>query len=103
MTAAHAKIMQATGNLHDHIRHTICGQTEDVFDNAAPFHASNHMFHHDADTGDQTIQELVPNTQLLASGFFWWLGQDPGWLIALKARILVEGAMDRLREVRLVR
>jgi hypothetical protein len=70
MTAAHAKIMQATGNLHDHIRHTNFGQTQDLFDDPAPFYASNDVFHDDADTGDQMIEERVLNAQLLASGLF---------------------------------
>jgi len=61
MTAAHAKIMQATGNLHDHVRNPHFGQTQDIFDDAAPLHAGNHVFHNNADTGDQMIEELVPN------------------------------------------
>ena len=80
MTAAHAQIMQTTGNLHDHIRNTTFGQTSDIFDDAAPFHASNHMFHNDADTGDQRIEELVPHAPLLASGLFlgWWVRTPAG-------------------------
>ena len=70
MTATHAKIMQTTGNLHDHIRNTHFGQTQDIFDDPAPFHASNHVFHDDAHTGDKGIEEFVPNAQLLASGLF---------------------------------
>ena len=70
MTATHAQIMQATGNLHDEIRHTICGQTEDIFDNPTPFHAGNHVFYDDTDTGDQMIKERVPNAQLLPSRLF---------------------------------
>ena len=70
MTAAHAKIMQATGNLHDHVRNPRFGQTQDIFDDAAPLHTGKHVFHNNADTGDQMIEELVPNTQLLASRLF---------------------------------
>ena len=70
MTAAHAQIMQTTGNLHDHIRNTGGSQPQDIFDDAAPFHASHYMFHNDADTGDQMIEALVLNAQLLASGLF---------------------------------
>ena len=70
MTAAHAKIMQATGNLHDHVRNPRFGQTQDIFDDAAPLHAGNHGFHNKADTGDQMIEELVPHAQLLASRLF---------------------------------
>lgn len=71
MTAAHAKIMQTTGNLHDHIRKTIFSQTEDIFDNTAPFHTSNDMLHHDADTGDQMIEERLSNAQLVTPGLFF--------------------------------
>ena len=80
MTATHAQIMQATGNLHDHIRHTLCGQPEDIFDNPTPFHAGNHVFDDDADTGDQMIEERVPNAQLLATGLFfgWWVRAPTG-------------------------
>ena len=80
MTAAHAKSMQTTGNLHDHIRNTSFGQTEDICDDAAPFHASNHMFHNDADAGDQMIEELIPNAQLLTSGLFFgcWVKTPAG-------------------------
>ena len=70
MTATHAQIMLATGNLHDHIRHTIGGQTEDIFDNPTPFYAGNHVFYDDADTGEQMIEELVPNAQLLPARLF---------------------------------
>jgi hypothetical protein len=89
--------MQATRNLHDHIRNTNFGQTQDIFDDPAPFYASNDVFHDAADTGDQMIEELVLNAQLLASGlFFGLLGQDPGRLLALKTRVLVEGTVDRI-------
>ena len=63
--------MQATGNLHDHIRNPNFGQTQDIFDDPAPFHASNHVFYDDADTGDEMIEELGLNAQLLASGLFF--------------------------------
>ena len=80
MTATHAEVMQTAGNLHDHIRNPNCGQTADIFDDPAPFHASNHMFHDDADTGNQMIEELVANAQLLASGFFFgcWVSIPAG-------------------------
>jgi hypothetical protein len=70
MTTTYAKIMQAARNLHDQIRHTRFGQAQDIFDYAAPFHPGNHVFHDDADTGDQVIAELVPYAQGLASGLF---------------------------------
>jgi hypothetical protein len=71
MTATHSEIMPAPRNLHDHIRQPICRQTEDIFHNPAPFHASKHVFDDDTDTGNQMIEALVSNAQLLASGFFW--------------------------------
>jgi hypothetical protein len=71
MTTTHAEIMQATRNLHDHIRNTSLGQAQDIFDYPAPFHPSNHVFHDDADTGDEVIEELVPYAQLLAFGLFF--------------------------------
>jgi len=69
--ATHAKILQATGNLHDHVSNTSCGQTEDIFDDPAPFHAGHHVCHDAADTGDQMLEARVPNAPLLASGLFW--------------------------------
>jgi hypothetical protein len=70
MTTTHAEIMQAAGNLHDQIRNTRCRQAQDVLDYPAPFHPRNHVFHDDADTGDEVIEELVSRAQLLALGLF---------------------------------
>jgi hypothetical protein len=70
MTATYAEIMQAAGNLHDHIRHTGSSQPQDIFDNPTPFHTGNHVFDDDADTRDQMIEELVSNAQLLPARFF---------------------------------
>jgi hypothetical protein len=53
--------MQAAGNLHDQIRHTRYSQAQDVLDYSAPFHPRNHVFHDDADTGDEVMKELVPH------------------------------------------
>ena len=61
MTTTHAEIMQAAGNLHDQIRHTRYSQAQDVLDYSAPFHPRNHVFHDDADTGDEVMKELVPH------------------------------------------
>jgi hypothetical protein len=38
------------------------------------------MFHHDADAGDQMIEELIPNAQLLTSGLFFgcWVKTPAG-------------------------
>ena len=70
MTTTYAEIMQAARNLHDHIRHTRFGQAQDIFDYAAPFHPGNHVFHDDADTGDEVIEEVIPYAQCLASRLF---------------------------------
>jgi hypothetical protein len=70
MTTTHAEIMQAARNLHDPIRNTRFGQAQDIFDYATPFHPGNHVFHDDADTGDEVIEELVPYAQGLASWLF---------------------------------
>jgi len=59
--------MQAARNLHDHIRNTSFGQAQDIFDYPAPFHPSNHVFHDDADTGNEVIEEFVLYAQGLAS------------------------------------
>jgi hypothetical protein len=71
MTTTHAEVMQPARNFHDHIRHTRFGQAQDIFDYPTPFHPSNHVFHDDADTGDELIEALVPYAQGLASGLFW--------------------------------
>ncbi len=71
MTTTHAEIMQAARNLHDYIRHTRFGQAQDIFDSPTPFHPGNHVFHDDAYTGDEVIEELVPHAQLLAFGLFF--------------------------------
>ena len=71
MTTTYTEIMQAARNLHDQIRYTRFGQAQDIFNYAASFHPSNHIFHHDTDTGDEVIEELVPYAQGLASGLFW--------------------------------
>ncbi len=71
MTTTHAEIMQAARNLHDHIRHTSFGQAQDIFDYPTPFHPGNHVFHDDAYTGDEVIEERVPHAQLLAFGLFF--------------------------------
>ena len=71
MTATHAKIMQAAGNLHDHVSNTNGGQTQDLFDDPAPFHTGNHVFHDEADTGDKMIEAFGPDAPLLTSGLFF--------------------------------
>ena len=59
MTTTHTEIVQATRNLHDHISNTSCRQAQDIFDYPTPFHPGNRVFHDDAHTGDEMIEELV--------------------------------------------
>src|SRR5262245_692905 len=70
VTTTHAEIVQAARNLHDEIRAALCSQTQDIFDNATPFHPSKHVFYDHAGAGDEMIEELVLHAQLLAFRFF---------------------------------
>ena len=74
MTTTYTEIMQAARNLHDQIRHTRFGQAQDIFDYATPFHPGNHVFHDDAYTGDEVVEERVPHAQLLALRLFCGCG-----------------------------
>jgi hypothetical protein len=65
-----AEMVQAARNLHDEIRDALGGQTQDIFDNATPFHPGNHVFYNHACAGDEMIEESVLHAQLLASRFF---------------------------------
>ena len=71
MPTIDAEIVQATGNLHDEISNALGGQAQDIFDNPTPFHPGNDIFYDDACTGDEVIEELVSQAQLLAFGFFF--------------------------------
>ena len=53
---------------------------QDIFDNPTPFHTGKHVFDDDADTGDEMIEELVPNAQLLPARLFWgcWVRTPAG-------------------------
>lgn len=71
MTTTDTEIVQATRNLHDQIRYPICRQTQDIFDNPAPFDPGKHVFHHHTRTGKEVIEEVMAHAQGLAFGFFW--------------------------------
>src|SRR5262249_42856909 len=45
----------------------------------------------------------LQRSTLAREAFFGLLGQDPSRLIALKTRVLIKGAVDRIHEVGLVR
>ena len=66
----HPKIVEAAGNFHDAIRVPFGGQSQDIFDNSAPFDASKDMFDNDTDTGNETIQERGCSAALLPLLFF---------------------------------
>src|SRR2546430_10467767 len=89
MPAPDAEIMQAAGNLHDHIRTTGGSQPQDIFDKPTPVHTGNHVFDDDADTGDQMIEELVSHALLLpARLFFGCWGTIPAGSLPCKPRSL---------------
>ena len=67
MTTTYAEIMQAARHLHDQISNTRWGQAQDLFDYAAPLHPGEHVFHDDADTGDEVLEEHVPYAQGLSA------------------------------------
>ena len=70
VTTTDAEIVQATRNLHDQIRDTVCRQTPDSFDNPTPFGPSHHVFHHHTHTGEEAMQEGMAHAQCLAWRFF---------------------------------
>lgn len=51
MTAVNAEVMQATGKFHDQVGNAVCGQTEDIFNDAAAFHTCDGMFNDNSGTG----------------------------------------------------
>jgi hypothetical protein len=70
MTTTHAEIVQAARNLHDEIRAAFCSQPQNIFDDATPFHPSNHVCYNHTGAGDEMIEEPVLHAQLLAFRFF---------------------------------
>jgi hypothetical protein len=53
--------MQAARNLHHHIRNTLGGQAQDIFDYPTPFDPSKHVFDHHPHTGEEPVAELFPD------------------------------------------
>ena len=103
MTTTYAEIVQPARNLHHEIRHALCGQAQDIFDNPTPFHPGQHIFDDHTGAGDERIEEFVLHAQLLASGLFLGLlRQHPRGFIALKTRVLPQrrvGGIDNLCRV----
>jgi hypothetical protein len=80
VTTTDAEIVQATRNLHDQVRYAVCGQAQDIFDNPTPFDPGKHVFHYDARTGEEVIEEVIAHAQCLAFGFFFgcWVRTPAG-------------------------
>ncbi len=70
MTTTDAEIMQPTRNLHNQIRNASGGQAQDIVDNPTPFDPGQHVFHDHAGTGDEVIEEGIPDAQCLAPRLF---------------------------------
>jgi hypothetical protein len=71
VTAGDAEIVQAARNLHHHIRNTLGGQAQDIFDYPTPFDPSEHVFDHYPHTGGELVVELFPYRELFAFGLFF--------------------------------
>jgi hypothetical protein len=68
--ATDTQIVQATGDLHHSVRDTWCGQPQDIFDNPAPFDASNDVFDDHARAGKDAIEKPLTDAQFPALGLF---------------------------------
>src|SRR4029450_4881634 len=71
MTTSNAEIVQAARNLHHAIRDTFFGEAQDIFDNAAAFDPGDRVLDDDTRTGEDRVDELLPDTQLFAFGVAW--------------------------------
>ena len=71
MPARDAEIVQAARNLHHSIRDAFFGEAQDIFDNAAAFDPGDRVLDDDTRTGEDRVDELLPNAQLFAFGLFW--------------------------------
>ena len=78
MTTRDAEIVQAASNLHHAIRDAFFGEAQDLFDHAAAFAPGDRVLDDDTRTGEDRVDELLPDAQLLAFGlFFGCLGCVP--------------------------
>ena len=70
--------MQPARNLHDQICNANGAQAQDILDNPTPFNPGQHVFHDHACTGDEVIEEVIPDAQYLAPRFFLgWAVKTP--------------------------
>jgi hypothetical protein len=65
------KVVQGTGDLHDHVGEASGGVAEGVFNNTTALDASNGVFDTDTSTGKDPIQPFLSSSQLLASRLFF--------------------------------
>ena len=70
MTTRNAEIVQAARNLHHAIRDAFFGEAQNIFDNAAAFDPGERVLDDDTRTGEDRVDELLPNAQLFAFGLF---------------------------------
>ena len=70
MTTRNAEIVQAARNLHHAIRDAFFGEAQNIFDNAAAFDPGERVLDDDTRTGEDRVDELLPNAQLFALGLF---------------------------------
>ena len=70
MTTTDAEIVHAARNLHDQIRHAVCGQAQDSFDHPTPFDPGKPIFHHHARTGKEVMEAGIAHAHCVAWGFF---------------------------------
>ena len=70
MTTRNAEIVQAARNLHHAIRDAFCGEAQDIFDNAAAFDSGDRVLNDDTRTGEDRVDALLTDAQLVAFGFF---------------------------------
>ena len=71
MTPRNAEIVQAARNLHHASREAFLGEAQDIFDNAAAFDPGDRVLDDDTRTGEDRVDERLPNTQRFAFRLFW--------------------------------
>jgi hypothetical protein len=69
--ACDAQVVQATGNGHHGVRHSIGDIAELVLGNATDLHTSNRMLHTDPNSSQAAIVPLLARLQLGVLAFFF--------------------------------
>ena len=70
MTTRDAEIVQAARNLHHAIRDACFGEAQDIFDNATAFDPGDRVLDDDTRTGEDRVDELLPDAPFFAFGLF---------------------------------